>query len=364
MEILASLIIGFLVLRTLVSLVNLISQPHLSDPDLVEFPKVSILIPARNEEARIGILLHAIRRLDYPNFEVLVCNDHSSDNTEEVLNWFAGEDERIHWFLGGKLPENWLGKNFACHQLAQKSHGKYLLFLDADVELSPDAISKSVACFQENRLSLLSVFPHQRMQTFGEWITVPIMNWVLQSLLPMNLVQQTSFPSLSAANGQFMMFNAEEYQRYQWHSKVKNQTVEDIRIARTMKAEGLKISVLLGDSDIWCHMYTGFGEAVHGFSRNIHEYFGGNRAVMLVFWFMVCWGPFIVFYALGWKFFGLFVALVVVNRLLVASACRQNLGLSLILHPMQMISFTAIVCYNIYRRIKKDAEWKGRIIKL
>jgi glycosyltransferase involved in cell wall biosynthesis len=364
MEILATIILAFLALRTFVSSVNLFSNLHLPDKKPVEFPKVSLLIPARNEEAAVGRLLSDIQKLDYPDFEAIVCNDHSSDNTEEILNWFVGEDERIHWFLGEKLPEDWLGKNFACYQLAQKASGKYLIFLDADVELSSDSITKAVSYFQEKKLSLLSVFPQQRMRSLAEWLTVPVMNWILQSLLPMVLAQKIKFPSISAANGQFMMFDTENYRANQWHTKVRHQNVEDIRLARMIKEYGLKMAVLLGNQDIYCRMYRQFDEAVLGFSRNIHEYFGGKRAIMIGFWLIVFSGPFIVGAGLGWAFLCVFAALVIVNRLFVAIASRQNIFTSVLLHPLQMISFTAIVFYNIFRRMKKETTWKGRRIKL
>ena len=363
MNVLAFSILGFLALRTFIALVNSFSGLHLPDKKPMAFPKISLLIPARNEEAVIGRLLTSLQQLDYPDFEVLVCNDHSSDNTEEILNWFAGEDERIHWFLGDKLPEDWLGKNFACHQLAQKASGKYLVFLDADVELSADSIRKAVAFFQEKQLSLLSVFPQQRMESLAEWITVPMMNWILQSLLPMILVQKNSFSSLSAANGQFMMFDAENYRTNQWHTKVRNQNVEDIRLARLMKANGMKIAVLLGNFDVFCRMYRNLNEAVLGFSRNIHEYFGGSRFIMIGFWLVICTGPVIVWTAFGWNFLGWFAGLIVVNRILVAKASRQNMFWSLLAHPFQMISFTVIVFFNVYRSIQKSTEWKGRRIK-
>jgi chlorobactene glucosyltransferase len=364
MEVLAIFIVLFLGLRVMISLVNLLSGLHLADNKPAAFPKVSVLIPARNEEVALGVLLTGLQQVQYPELEIIVCDDHSSDNTEEILNWFSGEDDRVHWFLGEKLPDDWLGKNFACHQLAQKAIGKYLIFLDADVELSPDTISKAVAYFQQKKLSLLSIFPQQKMETFSEWIIVPVMNWILQSLLPMILVSKTSFPSLSAANGQLMMFESESYLRYQWHSKVRNQNVEDIRLARMVKSEGLKMAVLLGNNDIYCRMYRRFDEAVLGFSRNIHEYFGGNRVVMIVFFLIVFTGPFIVWAVLGWTYLFLFLALVVANRLFVSLACRQNILYSILLHPFQMISFAIIISYNIFRRIKKDTTWKGRKISL
>ncbi|MDD2303579.1 MAG: glycosyltransferase [Prolixibacteraceae bacterium] len=364
MEVLAIFTLVFLALRMLISLVNLVSRLHLPDKKPTSFPKVSVLIPARNEEAVLGRLLDSLEKQDYPDFEVIVCDDHSSDNTEEILNWIAGEDERFHWFLGEKLPEDWLGKNFACHQLAQKASGKYLIFLDADVELSTNAITKAVAFFQKNRLALLSVFPQQKMESFAERVTVPVMNWILQSLLPMVLVQKSKFPSLSAANGQLMMFDAENYRTHQWHSRVRNQNVEDIRLARMIKSEEFKIAVLLGNNDVFCRMYRSFDEAIVGFSRNIHEYFGGRRIVMLAFWLIVCFGPFIVFFPFGWCFLGLFVLLVLSNRVCISLACRQNVFLSVLLHPLQIISFTFIVFYNIFRRIKKETTWKGRKIRI
>lgn len=364
MEILAVFVMFFLGLRVIISLVNLLSGMHLPDEKPDAYAKVSILIPARNEQAAIGRLLEGLEKLDYPDYEVIVCDDHSSDNTDEILNWFSGEDTRVQWFLGEKLPEGWLGKNYACHQLAQRATGKYLVFVDADVELSRDAISRAVSYFQKKRLSLLSVFPHQNMESMAEWMVVPVMNWILQSLLPMLLVQKTVYPSLSAANGQFMLFEAGSYHRNQWHARVKNQNVEDIRLARMVKSEGLKMAVLLGDYDIYCRMYRRLDEALKGFSRNIHEYFGGSRAMMIIFWLLVFGGPFIVWAAWGWTQLLLFVLLVILNRLFIALAARQNILWSVLLHPFQMISFAAIVFYNIIHRITKQTTWKGRKINL
>jgi chlorobactene glucosyltransferase len=202
------------------------------------------------------------------------------------------------------------------------------------------------------------------LQSLAEWTTVPVMNWILQSLLPMTLVQKIRFASLSAANGQLMMFGADDYRKYQWHQQVKNENVEDIRIARLVKISGLKMAVLLGNHDVFCRMYSRFGEAVAGFSRNVHQYFGGNRALMIGFWFIACLGPFIVFFINQWWFFGLFVPLVVVNRIAIAWTARQNLIGSVLLHPLQMLGFTAIVFTNVFRRMKKETEWKGRKIQL
>jgi chlorobactene glucosyltransferase len=364
MNYLAGFILFFLALRTLIALVNLLSGLHLPDKKSAEYPKVSVLIPARNEQTVLGRLLKSLEKQDYPDFEVIVCNDHSTDQTEEILNRFVAEDKRIQWFLGDQLPDNWLGKNYACHQLATKASGKYLIFLDADVELNRNVLSKAVTFFQEKQLTLLSVFPEQKIESMGEWLTVSVMNWILQSLLPMVLVQKTGFSSLSAANGQFMMFEAKNYRENQWHEKVKMQTVEDIQIARMIKDEGFRTAVLLGDDDIYCRMYHNLDGAVKGFSRNIHEYFGGNRMVMVVYWLIVFLGPLLVWTSFGLFGFYVFVVLVVLNRILISRASRQPVFLSVLLHPLQMLGFSFIVFFNLYRRIRKVTEWKGREIKL
>lgn len=361
MEFFAAFILIFFALRTIVSLVNALSNQHLPDKKPATFPKISLLIPVRNEEATIGNLLFSIKKLDYPDFEVWICNDHSSDNTIKILNQFAIEDTRFHCFDGENLPDNWIGKNFACHQLAQKSSGKYLIFLDADVTLSIDSVSRAVSFFQEKKLSLLSVFPQQQMETFAANITIPVMNWILQGLLPMKLVQTSKFSSLSAANGQFMMFDAENYRENRWHEKVRTRNVEDILLARMIKAEGLKMAVLLGNRDIYCRMYETWSDAVLGFSRNIHQYFGGTKMVMFLYWFLIISGPFAV-----WNTFGVFgiiafVLMVIATRFFGSLASRQNIFKAVLLHPLQMISFTAIVFYNLYRR--KETEWKGRKIR-
>lgn len=363
MEIAAVFILVFLAVRILVSLINCLTPVHLPEQKPATTPKISLLIPARNEEANIGNLLNGLKQLDYPDYEVIVCNDHSSDNTEEILNWFSGENEHIHWFLGKKLPDNWCGKNYACHQLAEKAAGQYLVFIDADVELAPGSLNKAVAFFQEKRLTLLSVFPQQHMRTFAEQITVPVMNWILQSLLPLWLVRILKFPSVSAANGQFMMFDAANYKKHHWHEQVRNLHVEDIHIARKVKAGGFRMAVMLGDRDVFCRMYRKGGEAVSGFSRNIHEYFAGKRWVMSLFCLLVLSGPAVVWLGLGNTALAVFLLLVVLNRFFTAYASRQNLLFSVVLHPLQMLSFGAIVIHNLTRKFKNVTEWKGRKIK-
>ncbi len=161
-------LLSFAALRLFVAMVNLITQPFLPSAKPVSFPLVSVLIPARNEENNIGNLLSLLSKQTYLNLEILVYNDLSTDNTAKIIRQKQTEDSRISLIEGVTLPLGWLGKNHACHNLSQRATGRYLLFLDADVKVSPLFIENAVAYMQKNQLSLLTLFPRQRTLSLGE----------------------------------------------------------------------------------------------------------------------------------------------------------------------------------------------------
>ena len=353
----------FLTVRALISLINLLTRNYLPSGIPDSQPLISILIPARNEEKSLPLLLTDLKEATWINLEIIVCNDHSTDKTEEILKNFSNEMPNLRFFNGKMLPEGWTGKNYACHQLALKASGDYLLFLDADVRISPHMVQKALAYIQKHRFQLVSVFPTQVMHTLGEMATVPVMNWVLLSLLPLPLVRLSGFSSLSAANGQCMLFDAENYRSNMWHQKVKSNTVEDIVISRAIKKGKGKIATLTGGDDVFCRMYKSSAEAINGFSRNVHQYFGGSRLVMVVFAIVVLLGWIPVLISMGWIGIKIYFILVAANRVFVAMASRQN-STAVLLHPVQMINFGIIVVMNIVRKFKGSIQWKGRIIKV
>ncbi|PKP35170.1 MAG: glycosyl transferase family 2, partial [Bacteroidetes bacterium HGW-Bacteroidetes-15] len=218
------------VLRFLVAFFNFLTRPVLPFGKPVGFPLVSVLIPARDEEQNIGKLLSGIIKQTYWNIEVIVYDDQSIDKTSVIVEEFSSADNRISLLKSNGLPKGWLGKNHACHVLAQSAKGDYLLFLDADVMVSPHFIENAVYYAQRKRIVLLSMFPRQELQSLGEKLVVPSMNWILLSLLFLRLVRWSKRRSLAAANGQMMMFDAKVYRDNQWHEQVKSSPVEDISI--------------------------------------------------------------------------------------------------------------------------------------
>jgi hypothetical protein len=362
------LLAGLLLLRLLVSFVNWISFPHL--PKVVngippgQLPKLSVLIPARNEEKSIGALLSDLREASYPNMEVLVFDDQSEDKTAEIIASFSEKDARFRLLQSLPLPEGWLGKNQACHQLAGKASGGLFLFLDADVRLQPDFPIHLTHWFQKKRLQLLSVFPEQIMLSVGEKKSVPVMHWILLSLLPVFLVRLSRKTSLSAANGQVMLFDANTYRLVQPHSLFRANPAEDIAIARFFKQKRLKTGLLIGRNDVSCRMYTSYESAIKGFSKNVLAFFGNSRTMAVAF---VLHGP-LTLLALtwwtGWPGFLMVLAAWILIRVFTSLAAGQDPGENLTRAFQQYRSLISMIRGAWKQQTLQSLTWKGRNIRV
>jgi chlorobactene glucosyltransferase len=350
----------FLFVRLLVALANLISRPLLPRGHLQEHPLVSILIPARNEKDRLPFLLEDLYNSNYGNLEIIVYDDNSADGTTQIVKQFMGKDERIRLINGGPLPDGWLGKNFACHMLSQEAGGEYFLFLDADVRVTSDLLLDSISFLNRYQLELLSLFPVQVMRTLGEKVTVPLINWVLLSLLPLWLISRTRHNSLAAANGQFMLFKASTYRKHEFHQLVKGDRVEDIRIIRRMKSMGYHCQTLLSNGQASCRMYNNITESINGFSRNINAYFGYNWLLMFLFGVLTSFGFLFIWLVFPlWVLISYFAAAVLL-RALVSILSHQDVPTNILLMPVQLFTFWIIMIRGGYKYIRGTMTWKGR----
>ncbi len=349
-------------LRFMVSLFNFLTRPILPHGKVDGDPMVSVLIPARNEEANIAKILKGLLAQSYSNCEIIVYDDLSTDNTAVIVNNFTEEYENVKLIKGEELPMGWLGKNHACYQLALRAKGDYLLFLDADVEISEWFVVNALAYIRRNNLTLLSMFPHQRMISWGESLVVPTMNWILLSLLPLRLVSWSKRRSLAAANGQMMMFEASSYGENQWHEKVKSSPVEDIGISRLVKRQKLRMAILLGSDDISCRMYGSYSQAIEGFAKNLTAFFGGSGLVALLFALMGTTGPILVVYHLPFPLTFLYFFCLISARMLAARLSEQSVFLNVLLWPIQHVSFLHMVIRAVVLRKQKGLLWKGRQI--
>jgi glycosyltransferase involved in cell wall biosynthesis len=355
-------ILVFVSISMLVVIYNFFTAPIVKESiqSIDKTKLVSVLIPARNEENNIHSCLENILRQDYKNLEILVLNDQSIDRTKEIVKSFSQNHSNVFCVEGESLPANWTGKNWACHQLSQKAKGRYLLYVDADVELSKNAVSSALKIISAKQVKMLSVFPTQRIKSFGEWLVVPLMNWLLLSFLPLKKVYSSSNLSLIAANGQFMLWDSETYLNIGGHREVANAVVEDMELARKTKLND-KIITLLGGKLIFCRMYKNLPDAFKGFSKNFYPGFNINPVVFMGFVLVL----FLVFavstiFALSSSIFLIIIVLIVLSRILISLLSQQNVLMNVILHLFQMV-FMLIIGFNSVLAAKLGYNsWKDR----
>ncbi|MDX2190482.1 MAG: glycosyltransferase [Bacteroidota bacterium] len=362
--IIVSTIFIFLIIRLLVVLYNLSTQPllpfygaHSSNK------KVSILIPCRNEEKNIGNLLNQLTGFDDDNVtEIIVLDDFSTDNTNIIVQNFAHKFSKLKLIEGKELPKGWLGKNWACHQLVAQSKGDYLVFLDADISITKTCISNSIKRMQLFDLKVFSLFPDQKMETWGEKLVVPLMHYLLLSLLPLRLVRTSKLPSLSAANGQFIAFERSTYNQYQFHEKVKNNVLDDVNIMRFAKEMGLKVEVLLGNGQIYCRMYTNLKDAIAGFSKNLFAGFGNNLPGIFIYFVFIIFGITYIIFTGNNILFCACVLNICFIRLGISILSRQSILRNILLNPIQMVLYLIIGVSSVQQYYTKNTYWKGRKI--
>lgn len=357
------IIFFFIILRFTVTLFNFISNPKLPHIRNWYTDKVSILIPARNEQDNILHLLQSIQQQEYSNYEVIILDDDSDDNTYNICEQFAATQSKFKVVKGKPLPAGWIGKNYACHQLAQQATGRYLLFLDADETVGRNLINSAVHRMHLRKLGLLSLFANQEMRTIGELSVVPLMHYVLINLLPLRLIFLVKKnASVAAASGQFMMFDAPIYHQYQWHKLVKGKVVEDVEIMKTIKAYGYSGEGLLANGMVTCRMYKGYNEALNGFSKNFMAAFNYSIPMFLIYLVLLIGGPLLIFSTGSLPLIMFMVGLILLSRIMISLSASQNAWYNLLLHPFQMFSLTVIAFLAIQKHLTKTTVWKGRKI--
>jgi len=362
MVIVAYIVLIFTVTQLLVALANLVFETNLPVSAYNSDDLVSVLIPARNEAKNIGNILDDIINQEYRNIEVIVFNDQSEDVTAEIVTKYTISDSRISLVNSGGLPDGWLGKNFACHSLSENATGKFFLYLDADVRVGNDLIGRAISFSERHHLDLISIFPKQIIKTLGERITVPNMNYILVSLLPLVLVRKLGFPSISAANGQFMFFRADTYRKMKPHEVVKADKVEDISIARVYKENGKKIACLLGDDSITCRMYSGFKDSVTGFSKNVIAFFGSSFILAILFWFITTFGFLAVLAEFSVPVIIAYMALYILTRIFISLSGRQRIFFNLLFTVPLQASMGLFIYRAFINKNFKKFQWKGRNI--
>ena len=329
-------------------------------------PSVSVLIPARNEAGVIGRTVSQLLAQDYPYLDVHLLDDQSEDGTGDVARSAAANDPRFHLHTGQPLPPGWLGKNWACHQLAQSAQGDIFVFLDADVQCQPTAIRALVDLMENEQSAAATVWPTQITVTWGERLVVPLMAWAILAYLPVLPVHYSQWTAFAAANGQCLALRRIPYQTIGGHEAVRNNVVEDVALARLIKQHNFRLRMADGAGLILCRMYQNWAQVRAGFAKNIlvgH----GNSIPFLILSTVFHWLLFIVpwlWWLAGGGVWPLFLGLVgLFLRGLTAWFTRQRV-LDALLMPVSVGLMTVIAGQSVWWRLRGRGQWKGRPVTL
>jgi chlorobactene glucosyltransferase len=334
-------------------------------------PKVSLLIPARNEEANLELLLPTLVAQDYANLEIIVLNDHSTDRTLKIAQRYAARDARLRVIEGGELLPGWLGKPNACRQLAQNATGDILVFTDADTLWQPDAIGLCVKAMQATNADAMCAWPQQILSGWFSSLVQPWMTWSVLALLPVWLIPNPKHKLIVSANGQMLAFKKECYASINGFEPVKHSILEDMALARNVKAQNLRFVLLNGLGSVKCKMYSSTQETFDGFAKAAFVGLGSSVPALLVsilffaWLFLAPWIWLIASLVSGSSFTLPLVA--VLLSLLGRFVADLEFGYPLYLfvqQPLSMIGW-AVIAVASWRRFRKgETSWKGRVYDL
>ena len=340
-------------------------------PMLRDLPRISVLIPLRDEEDNVGPCVQSLLAQGYPGLEVLLLDDGSNDQTERVLQELAATDSRVRALRGEPLPSGWLGKNWSCHQLSLAAKSDFLLFLDADTRYQPEAISRAVSALLIEGVDLISVFPRQELGSMAERLIVPMLSWSLSSFFPLALAYRLPIAGLAASNGQFMLFRRRAYELVGGHASVRLSVVEDVALTRRLRAMGLEWRLLDGSGHVRCRMYRSLRQVVAGLGKNLFALFDYSVLVFLFVWlwlFLVFWEPALVL------LFGCLTARVTIVHMAPAAVAvvlslfswglahwRFHAPMYLtLLYPLSILLSVAVAIRSMLLTLLGYTAWKGR----
>jgi GT2 family glycosyltransferase len=255
-----------------------------------EVARVDVVVPARNEVANVEAAVRAILAQRHVDVRVVVVDDHSDDGTYALAEGLARHDDRVRLLRAAALPPGWVGKTHAVHQGAAVTDAPWLLFLDADVVLHPDAVATTVAIGRERGLGALSLSPFQRAETFLERLVQPVVFALLDEWFPMRAVNDPQSP-IAAANGQFLLIRRSAYEAVGGHAAVRADVLDDVALARRVKQAGLGLFFGTTHNLVTTRMYRHAGALWEGWSKNLFLLLGarGSTAAAIVLRELALW---------------------------------------------------------------------------
>lgn len=273
--------------------------PQLKGP----LPRVTIMIPAKDEGERIrDCLLSAINQ-DYPEFQVIAVNDRSTDDTGRIMDEIAARHSdklTVFHVQEGTLPEGWTGKCNALHTSVKRADGEYILFMDSDVVIAPDAVSATVARAHGHHYDLLSFLPRIEAHGFWEELLIPLAGAGVSTMYVVAMTNKDDFKQTAFANGQYLFIKRSVYDAMGGHARVRDRFCEDVEIARYLKPQGYKVRLTWGAEFAAVRMYSSLAGIFKGWGRNFYAASLGRPWRILLGIGFVIGSGYSAYVALGW----------------------------------------------------------------
>ncbi len=333
-----------------------------------DVPSISVLIPARNEEASIAAAVEAALASRHVDLEVIVLDDHSEDRTAELVRSLCEKDSRVRLLAAPDLPPGWCGKQHACHVLARAARMPLLVFLDADVRLGPDGLARLAAFQALTDADLVSGVPFQETKTLLERLLIPLIHFVLLGFLPLSRMRRYTSPSYAAGCGQLFLARRKAYEQIGGHAAIRTTLHDGIRLPRAFRAAGKKTDLCDATDLASCRMYRNAAEVWRGLAKNATEGLAAPGRIVPATVFLLGGQvlPFVLLAASAWLS-PVEIALAALAALLayaprVQSALRfRQSALGAALHPLGVLLLVSIQWYALLRRlVGRPATWKGR----
>ncbi len=317
-------------------------------------PAVSVLIPARNEEANIGAACAAVLASTGVTLELIVLDDASTDETLPILRRIG--DPRLRVAAAPPLPPGWSGKQHACRVLSGMATHELMVFVDADVRLAPDALSRMAGFMQRNDCGLASGFPAQVVASWSEQLLLPLIHFLLLGFLPMALMRSRMDAGLGAGCGQLFIARRAAYFAAGGHAAIRASLHDGLMLPRAFRKAGFFTLLFDATSFARCRMYSGFAPLWEGLCKNATE--GMAKPAALPFWTIVLAGgqivpALLVIFAPSWPA-GLALAAGIGTRLILAQRFRQPF-ISALLQPAGVTALLIVQWFSLLR-----AQWGGR----
>jgi hypothetical protein len=333
-----------------------------------EFQSLSLLIPARNESASIEAAVRSALIDPNPHLEVLVLDDHSTDDTAAIVQWIAAEDPRVSLHQAPSLPAGWCGKQHACHVLSRLARHEWLVFMDADVRLAPGSLDRMVHFAQRQKADLISGVPRQLTGTFSERLLIPLIHFVLLGYLPMPFMRMSRAPAFAAGCGQLFLARRRAYRLSGGHAGICSSLHDGLTLPALFRVAGFRTDLFDATHEAVCRMYPSNAEVWAGLGKNATEGLGHPARILpmtllliggqVLPWLLLPWS-----WQAGdawWRFSLLVVGLPLAIRLIAARRFRQSL-LGALLHPLGVAALIWIQWCALFRQWRGQPQsWRGR----